>query len=427
MTENSPPDPQHPSAAEPPPARSPSPRWRGGALTFAAVAVGSLLGLFAPTLAAWLPSAVGDLFIRLLKLIAPPLVLFACLRAILELGDLGRLRRLGGRAALYYLSTSLLAALAGVAASLLFLGSAAYAPAASTPSAPPFEGGRFIERLVPGDLLSPLLNGEILQLILLAVAIALLALRRPPAEQARLRGAVELLDGLCNDAARAVLWLTPLAALCISAELTRTLDWATFAPFTRFIWAWGAATLLHSLLTLPLLLWLFTGQSPLRFFLAVREALLVALTTASSAGTLPASKEVLERRAGVSRESASFILPLGATLNMDGSALYQAQLLLFMCAAEGRPLSAGLIVTVTALVLFSSAGTSAIPRGGIAMMGMMIAYLNLPPLYLGLYLAIDQLLDYPITAVNVWGDLVGTKLIDARLRGDTSDGDSAPL
>ena len=103
---------------------------------------------------------------------------------------------------------------------------------------------------------------------------------------------------------------------------------------------------------------------------------------------------------------------------MDGSALYQAQLLLFMCAAEGRPLTPSLIATVVVLVLFSSAGTSAIPRGGIAMMGMMIATLQLPPLYLGLYIAVDQLLDYPITAVNVWGDLVGAKVIDHSLEVD---------
>ena len=139
---------------------------------------------------------------------------------------------------------------------------------------------------------------------------------------------------------------------------------------------------------------------------------MVALTTASSAGTLPVSKRVLESNAGVSPESASFILPLGATLNMDGSAVYQAQLLLFMCVAEGKPMSFSLVATILALVMFSSAGTSAIPRGGIAMMGMMILYLNLPIYYLSLYIIIDQILDYPITSLNVWGDLVGAQVID---------------
>jgi len=383
--------------------------------TLIAVILGALIGLFAPALSAWIPPQIGWLFIRLLKLLAPPLVLFACLRSILTLGDVTQLKRVGGRAALYYLSTSALAALAGVLCSLIFLGDAAYKPATDLSVAPAFEGGRFLEKLIPSDLISPLLNAEILQLITIGVASALLILRRPDAERAQLSGLITALDELINEAVKVTLKLTPVASLCIIAQLTATLDWASLAPFKSFLWAWGGATLIHSVVTLPLLFWSFTRRSPLSFVVAVKDALLVALTTASSAGTLPVSKRVLEENAGVSAESASFILPLGATLNMDGSALYQAQLLLFMCVAEGKSLSVSLIASVVGLVLFSSAGTSAIPRGGIAMMGMMIAFLGLPPLYLGLYIAIDQVLDYPITAVNVWGDLIGAKVIDERL------------
>ena len=383
--------------------------------TLIAVILAVTLGLFAPSLVSWIPSQIGWLFVRLLKLLAPPLVFFACLRSILTLGDLTQLKRIGGRAALYYLTTSALAAAAGVLCSLIFIGGARYEASASVAEAPAFEGGRFLEKLIPSDLISPLLNAEILQLITLGFALAFLILKRPSEERLSLTKGVTLIDELINDATRYALKLTPLAAFCIIAQLTVSLDWSSLAPFSSFLWAWGGATALHSVLTLPLIFWLFTKRSPLRFVSAVRDALLVALSTASSAGTLPVSKRVLEERAGVSQESASFILPLGATLNMDGSALYQAQLLLFMCVAEGRSLSVSLISTVVGLVLFSSAGTSAIPRGGIAMMGMMIAFLGLPPHYLGLYIAIDQLLDYPITAVNVWGDLIGTKVIDERL------------
>lgn len=383
--------------------------------TLIAVLAGALIGLFLPSLSAWIPPQVGWLFIRLLKLLAPPLVLFACLRSILTLGDVSRLKRVGGRAALYYLSTSALAALSGVLCSLIFLGDAAYRPTSEVSAAPPFEGGRFLEKLIPSDLISPLLNSEILQLITIGVALSLLILKRPTEERALLSGLINALDELINDAVRVTLKLTPFAAFCIIAELTATLDWASLTPFKSFLWAWGGATLIHSVVTLPVLFWLLTRRSPLRFMAAVKDALLVALTTASSAGTLPVSKRVLEENAGVSAESASFILPLGATLNMDGSALYQAQLLLFMCVAEGKGLTVSLIASVLGLVLFSSAGTSAIPRGGIAMMGMMIAFLGLPPLYLGLYIAIDQVLDYPITAVNVWGDLIGAKVIDEQL------------
>lgn len=392
----------------------PPPRALSAHLTLLAVLTGALLGLYLPGAAEWLPSSVGALFLRLLKLVAGPLILLSCLRAVLTLGDLERLRRVGGRAALYYVSTSALAAATGAAFSLWLISDARYSPTAPVSAAPPIEAGRWVEKLIPGDLISPLLNGEVLQLVTLSLALSLLILARPAEERAGYLRVVTRLDELVTDGARAALRLTPLAALCITADLTRALDWGTLRPFSGFLWAWGGATLTHACLTLPLILWVAGRARPLAFALAVKDALLVALTTASSAATLPASKRALEERGGVSPETTSFVLPLGATLNMDGSAVYQAQLLLFMCAAEGRPLTPGLVLTVISLVLLSSAGTAAIPRGGIAMMGMMIATLQLPPVYLGLYIAIDQVLDYPITALNVWGDLVGAKVIEAR-------------
>jgi proton glutamate symport protein len=392
----------------------PPPRTLSPHLTLLAVATGALLGLYLPSVAEWIPSSIGALFLRLLKLVTGPLILFSCLRAVLTLGDLERLRRVGGRAAFYYITTSALAAATGATLSLWLIDEARYAPSAAVSAAPPVEGGRWIEKLVPGDLISPLLNGEVLQLVTLALALSLLILARPAEEREGYLRAITRLDDLTTDAARAALRLTPLAALCISADLTRTLEWTTLSPFGGFLWAWGGATLTHACVSLPLILWIAGGARPLPFALAVKDALLVALTTASSAATLPASKRALEERAGVSPETTSFVLPLGATLNMDGSAIYQAQLLIFMCAAEGRALTPSLVLTIIALVLLSSAGTAAIPRGGIAMMGMMITTLQLPPVYLGLYIAIDQVLDYPITAVNVWGDLVGAKILDAR-------------
>lgn len=383
--------------------------------TLMAVIIGSMIGLLMPSVSAWIPSQIGWLFIRLLKLLAPPLVLFACVRSILTLGDLKQLKRVGGRAALYYLSTSALAATVGVSCSLIFMNEASYQPVGDLQSTPPFEGGRFLEKIVPADFISPLLNAEILQLITIGIAFALLILKRPENERTQLTMMISICDELINDAVRIVLKLTPIATFCIIAQLTSSVDWKSLSPFQSFLWAWGSATLMHSVITLPLIFWFLIGRSPLEFAMKVKDALLVALSTASSAGTLPVSKRVLEENAQVSSETASFILPLGATLNMDGSALYQAQLLLFMCVAEGRSLSISLISSIIALVLFSSAGTSAIPRGGIAMMGMMIAFLDLPAFYLGLYIAIDQVLDYPITAINVWGDLVGSKIIDEQL------------
>jgi Na+/H+-dicarboxylate symporter len=143
--------------------------------------------------------------------------------------------------------------------------------------------------------------------------------------------------------------------------------------------------------------------------------LLTALSTASSSATYPVSKRALEAF-GVSEQVTSLTLPLGATLNMHGSALYQSILLIFMAQLAGADPSPWQAVFIVLLTMASSAGTAGIPGGGIAMMAFMLDLLGLPPTYLALYLVVDRFFDYPITAVNVWGDLVVAAIVDKELK-----------
>jgi Na+/H+-dicarboxylate symporter len=172
--------------------------------------------------------------------------------------------------------------------------------------------------------------------------------------------------------------------------------------------------MLHAGLVLPALLWLGSRRAPLRFLVQVRAAPATALATASSSATYPVSKQVLEEHAGVSPGTTSFTLPLGATLNMDGSALYQSILLIFMAQLAGADVSLTQAVLNVLLTMASSAGTAGIPGGGIAMMAFMLDLLGLPQTYLALYLVVDRFFDYPITALNVWGDLIVATVVDAR-------------
>jgi Na+/H+-dicarboxylate symporter len=157
------------------------------------------------------------------------------------------------------------------------------------------------------------------------------------------------------------------------------------------------------------------GSSPWRFVVACRAPLLTALSTASSAATYPVSKQALEDT-GVSERVTAFSLPLGATLNMDGSALYQSILLIFMSQLAGVELSAIQALFIVLLTMASSAGTAGIPGGGIALMAFMLDLLGLPQTYLALYLLVDRFFDYPVTAINVWGDLIVAALVDRDLR-----------
>ena len=173
----------------------------------------------------------------------------------------------------------------------------------------------------------------------------------------------------------------------------------------------------------PLITLLFTASLLLAYFLPpgtnfdliLRVITLTALSTASSNATYPVSKRALEAF-GVSERVTSLTLPLGATLNMHGSALYQSILLIFMSQLAGADLSPWQTVFIVLLTMASSAGTAGIPGGGIAMMAFMLDLLGLPPTYLALYLVVDRFFDYPITAINVWGDLVVAAIVDQELK-----------
>jgi Na+/H+-dicarboxylate symporter len=192
------------------------------------------------------------------------------------------------------------------------------------------------------------------------------------------------------------------------------MDWGAVFQLRPFVWAVALAAVLHAGVFLPALLWLGSRRAPLAFLSQVRAAPATALATASSSATYPVSKRVLEEHAGVSPGTTSFTLPLGATLNMDGSALYQSILLIFIAQLAGAEVSLAQAVFIVLLTMASSAGTAGIPGGGIAMMAFMLDLLGLPQTYLALYLVVDRFFDYPITALNVWGDLVVAAVVDER-------------
>ena len=214
---------------------------------------------------------------------------------------------------------------------------------------------------------------------------------------------------------RGVLALAPVGIAALIYDGLAGMHWAEVFQLHAFVWAVTLAAVLHAGVFLPTLFRVRTRSSPWRFVAACRAPLLTALSTASSAATYPVSKQALEAT-GVSERVTAFSLPLGATLNMDGSALYQSILLIFMSQLAGVDLSPAQALFIVLLTMASSAGTAGIPGGGIALMAFMLDLLGLPQIYLALYLVVDRFFDYPITAINVWGDLVVAALVDRDLR-----------
>jgi Na+/H+-dicarboxylate symporter len=384
------------------------------------VPVGLLLGV---ALALLLPAGapyvawLGQAFIALLKLLILPLILVS-IYASLAGGD--DLRRIGGHALGYYAATSAVAAALGTLIGLAF---SSGLPAGLlnleqvTSSGAGFSLDRLVANFIPSNLFASLAEGNVLHIVFVAV-VAALASRRIVAEQrATLLGGARALDALLMQLLQGVLALAPLGIAALVYASLATMDWAGVFQLRAFVWAVALAAALHALGVMPALYQVRTGRSPWPLVAACREPLLTALSTASSSATYPVSKQALERF-GVSERVTSLTLPLGATLNMHGSALYQSILLIFMSQLAGVDLSPWQAVFIVLLTMASSAGTAGIPGGGIAMMAFMLDLLGLPPTYLALYLVVDRFFDYPITAVNVWGDLVVAAIVDRELKAD---------
>jgi len=366
--------------------------------------LGIMLALLFPAGVAYI-GWLGQIFLSLLKLLILPLILVSIYASLSGGRDL---RLIGGRALLYYALTSASAATLGT---VLGLALSRSLPAGLldlervTARADGFSLDRLIDNLIPSNLFASLSEGNILQVVVVAV-IAALASRRIAGEHREiLLAGARALDALLMQLLKAILALAPVGIMALVYAGLAGMDWAGVFELRPFVWAVGLAASMHALVFLPTLYRFRTGSSPLSFALACRAPLLTSLTTASSSATYPVSKQALEE-AGVSERVTSLTLPLGATLNMDGSALYQAILLIFMSQLAGVDPSLSQCLFIVLLTMASSAGTAGIPGGGIAMMAFMLDLLGLPQTYLALYLIVDRFFDYPVTAVNVWGDLV---------------------
>ena len=384
------------------------------------VPVGLLLGIVLALLfPAGAPSVawLGQVFVSLLKLLILPLILVS-IYASLAGGD--DLRRIGGRALIYYLITSAIAATLGTLIGLAF---SSGLPAGLLDlervdtSGTGFSLGRLVESFVPSNLFASLAEGNVLHVVLVAILAALASRRLASEPRATLLNGAQALDALLMQLLRGVLTLAPLGIAALVYGSLATMDWAGVFQLRSFVWAVALAAFLHALVVLPTLYLARARRPPWPFVVACREPLLTALSTASSSATYPVSKQALEA-AGVSERVTSLTLPLGATLNMHGSALYQSILLIFMSQLAGAELSGLQALFIVLLTMASSAGTAGIPGGGIAMMAFMLDLLGLPQTYLALYLVVDRFFDYPITAINVWGDLVVAAIVDRELRSD---------
>ncbi|MBL8787832.1 MAG: dicarboxylate/amino acid:cation symporter [Deltaproteobacteria bacterium] len=376
---------------------------------------------------------LGGLFLRLLQMLVVPLIVSSLVTGVTGMGNLKRLGRLGGRTLLYYMVTSLLAILTGMALvnliqpgvgadlDLLQSGVAESLPKVAAKSDVLEILWDQIVNMIPKNPLRAASEGDMLPIIffslLLGVFISVVEHASPHAPDKRNPGLVlrEFFASLFDVMMRMTLWVVALAPFGVFGFMLFAAAGHGFAAFEALgLYALTVALglLIHATVTLPLLVKVLARRSPLELAKAMSPALLTAFSTASSNGTLPLTMQCIEQRAHVPQRVSSFVLPLGATINMDGTALYEAVAVLFIAQVYGMDLGLGqqAIVAITALI--ASVGAAGIPHAGTVMMVVVLAAVGLPTTAVGLILAVDRILDMCRTAVNVWSDTTAAVVVE---------------
>jgi len=394
---------------------------------FIAMALGAALGAIGgeglvPAVA-WL----GTLFIRLLRMVIVPLVVFSIVSGIASVGAGGRLGRLFAKTFGYYILSSLLAILLGLLlVNLIRPGVGADLLGAARSALPTLEKPEsllaIIEQVIPANLVAALAGGDMLAIIFFCILLGAAIAGLPAAPRQALGG---FFDAGFAAMMRLTSWIIALAPLGVLGLITRLVGESgagAFRALGLYALTIAVGLTIHLFLVLPLLLVLLGRIDPRIHYRNMLEPLTVAFSTSSSGATLPVTLRAVEQKAGVSNRISSFVLPMGATVNMDGTALYECAGVLFIAQVLGLELGFAQQAIVVFTALLASIGTAAVPSAGLVMIFIVLESVGLrgPEVetIVGAMLAIDRPLDMYRTAVNVCSDTVGAAIV-ARSEGET--------
>ena len=389
------------------------------ATTNTLVIVGILLGILFGTLfpeLALKQKVIGVMFVYFLKMIVVPLVFASIFVAILGLESIEHLKRMGLKTiGLYMLTTALAVVTAIVAMNLFGIGeqvssaSLVYEKAATIA---PFSLEKMILSFIPTNIFHALSSGSMMQIIVFAILFGVATLYLTKEQQAPLLNLFNSVSEAMLVVAEWIIKLTPIGVFSLISYVIAEQGIEVVLGLYKYILVVVGVILFHGLLTLPLVLRLFAKVNPYRYLSDVREAPIMAFSTASSAATLPVSMRVVEEIAGVDKKNASFVLPLGATVSMDGTAAYLSVAVLYIANLAGVTLSFGDQLLLGITVVSLSVGVAALPSASLVMMVVILNQLGLPVEYMALIVAVDRILDMCRTSLNVTSDLIVTKIID---------------
>ena len=389
-----------------------------------------VLGTVTGSVVEWAPDRIGwigDLFMRLLRMIIVPLVLTSIISGVASVGGGRAIGRLVSKTLGYYVLSSLLAATVGLwMVNLIRPGDGANMVDVASGQLPelqtPESAVGLLLDVVPENFIQAMAAGDMLAIIFFCIVFGASITALPDKTRAILTGLFEALFHAMMVLTSGIIKFLPIGVFALITKMVGTTGFDAFRPLALYVLTIGSGVTIHLFVTLPLLL-IFLGKiSPRIHFANMREPLLVAFSTSSSGATLPVTMSVVEDKVGVSNKVASFVLPMGATVNMDGTAVFECVGALFIAQVLGFDLTVGTQAIVVLTSLAASIGAAAVPSAGLVIIFIVLDQIGLRGpevnVIVGSMLAIDRPLDMYRTAVNVFSDSCGAAIV-ARSEGET--------
>lgn len=393
---------------------------------FIALLLGALLGV---VIHYWIPSSyikdtvivegvlyvIGQGFIRLMQMLVVPLVFCSLICGSMAIGDTKTLGKVGVKTIGFYLVTTALAVCVALGSALLInpgLGLDMDAVQKGTVSSST-EATSLVDTLlniIPKNPVQSMANGDMLPIIVFALFVGIMLAKLGT------RGSVvanffSQFNDVMMEMTMAIMKVAPIGVFCLIARTFATVGFSAFAPMLKYMGNVTLALAIQCLVVYQILLFVFTRLNPFKFIKKFLPVMGFAFSTATSNATIPMSIDTLSKKMGVSKQISSFTIPLGATINMDGTSIMQGVAVVFIAQAYGIPLTMGNLATVVVTATLASIGTAGVPSVGLVTLAMVLNSVGLPTEGIALIMGIDRILDMIRTAVNITGDAVCTTIV----------------
>ena len=393
---------------------------------FIALLIGALFGV---VIHYWIPSSyikdtvivegvlyvVGQGFIRLMQMLVVPLVFCSLICGSMAIGDTKTLGKVGVKTIGFYLVTTALAVCVALGSALLInpgrgldMDAVQKGTVSSTTEATSLVDT--LLNIIPKNPVQSMANGDMLPIIVFALFVGIMLAKLGT------RGSVvanffSQFNDVMMELTMAIMKIAPIGVFCLIARTFATVGFSAFAPMLKYMGNVTLALAIQCLVVYQILLFVFTRLNPFKFIKKFLPVMGFAFSTATSNATIPMSIDTLSKKMGVSKQISSFTIPLGATINMDGTSIMQGVAVVFIAQAYGIPLTMGNLATVVVTATLASIGTAGVPSVGLVTLAMVLNSVGLPTEGIALIMGIDRILDMIRTAVNITGDAVCTTIV----------------